>query len=76
MLAFEAPPTRAYGSPEYEDNRLRQAGGAVLHFAVRVLDGVASFVLPSVPHDRLSEHFGHAEKRNDPFPKIDLTRVR
>ncbi len=76
MIAFEAPGTRAYGSPEYQDKRLHQAGAAILHFAGRVIDGIYSFVLPTTPRDGLSEHFGHAEKRNDPSPNIDLGRAR
>lgn len=76
MFAFEVPTNKAFSSPEYEPNHLRKAAGAILHFAGRVVDGVAQLVAPAAPPDALSEHFGHAEKRNDLNPPVDLSQVR
>ena len=77
MLAIEDHGSReGYSLPTHQHNGLRRISGAVLNFATRALDAVAEVVLPGAPQEYTSEHFGHAEKRNDPYPPIDLSRAR
>lgn len=68
MLAFEEYSVQEAGRvPERQQVTVRRVAGAVLHVAEIVLSAVAV----SAPPHYTSEHFGHAEKRNDPKPDVN-----
>lgn len=73
MLAFdEYSPHEASRLPDRNSSSLRRVAGAVLHVAATVLD----MVTISAPPEYTSEHFGHAQKRNDLRPDVDLAHTR
>lgn len=49
---------------------VRKAAGAVLSFAQRAVG-----FFPATAPDSMSEHFDHAEKRNDPTPSLEYYRT-
>ena len=69
MATVELSPTTEHTEylalDEQEGHGVLQVMGNVVNFARQHLR-----FLNAEPSDCLSEHFGHAEKRNDPFPDI------
>lgn len=62
--------TDAAVSAEVEPSSLQRVASAVVHLAERAV----SF-FPTAAPDGASEHFGRAQKRNDPNPVVDAANT-